>query len=84
MTGHRVEDFTSGFRAKCAGPFRKFLGLLPNDFSYPTTITTAFVGSGYPVACVPIRAARRSGKSHIPPLSDGLRFLLTIFKVATL
>jgi hypothetical protein len=44
----------------------------------------AFFRSAYPVAYVPIKAARRIGKSHIKPLRDGLRFLLIIFKIATL
>ncbi len=84
MTGHRVADLTSGFRAVRAARFREFLHLLPNGFSYPTTSTMAFFRSAYPVAYVPIRAARRVGTSHIQPLRDGLRFLLIIFKIATL
>src|SRR5687768_8943513 len=39
MTGHRVADLTSGFRAVRADKFREFLHLLPNGFSYPTTST---------------------------------------------
>jgi glycosyltransferase involved in cell wall biosynthesis len=84
MTGHQVLDLTSGFRAVRADKFREFLYLLPNGFSYPTTITMAFFRSAYPVAYVPIHAARRVGKSHLRPLSDGVRFLLIIFKIATL
>ncbi|HEV2620744.1 MAG TPA: glycosyltransferase family 2 protein [Frateuria sp.] len=84
MTGHPVLDLTSGFRAVRAEKFREFLHLLPNGFSYPTTSTMAFFRSAYPVAYVPIKAAQRVGKSHIRPLRDGLRFLLIIFKIATL
>jgi glycosyltransferase involved in cell wall biosynthesis len=84
MTGHRVDDLTSGFRAARAGKFREFIHLLPNGFSYPTTSTMAFFRSAYPVAYVPIRAAERVGTSHIRPLRDGVRFLLIIFKIATL
>lgn len=84
MTGHRVEDLTSGFRAVRAKKFREFLYLLPNGFSYPTTITMAFFRAGYSVAYEPIHAARRIGKSHIKLFRDGLRFLLIIFKIGTL
>lgn len=84
MTGHRVDDLTSGFRAVRAGRFREFLYLLPNGFSYPTTSTMAFFRAGYSVAYVPIHAARRIGKSHINLLRDGTRFLLIIFKIGTL
>jgi glycosyltransferase involved in cell wall biosynthesis len=85
MTGHRVQDLTSGFRVVRADKFREFLHLLPNGFSYPTTSTMAFFRSAYPVAYVPIRVDKRVGTgSHIRPLKDGMRFLLIIFKIATL
>lgn len=84
MAGHRITDLTSGFRAVRAAKFREFLYLLPNGFSYPTTITMAFLRSGYSVAYLPITANKRIGKSHIQPLRDGIRFLLIIFKIATL
>ena len=84
MTGFLVADLTSGFRAVRADKFKEFLHLLPNGFSYPTTITMAFFRSAYAVAYEPIPVAPRIGKSHIRPLRDGLRFLLIIFKIATL
>ena len=84
ISGHRILDLTSGFRAVRANLFRKFLYLLPNGFSYPTTITMAFLRSGYPVIFLPIKAEMRTGKSHIRPIRDGLRFLAIIFKIATL
>jgi glycosyltransferase involved in cell wall biosynthesis len=84
ITGFRIQDLTSGFRAVNANKFRQFLNLLPNGFSYPTTSTMAFLRSGYKVKFVPIEVAKREGKSHLRPIRDGIRFLLIIFKVATL
>jgi glycosyltransferase involved in cell wall biosynthesis len=84
MTGHVVADLTSGFRVVRAARFREFIHLLPNGFSYPTTSTMAFFRSAYGVAYEPIKAGQRVGKSHIKPLKDGVRFLLIIFKIATL
>ena len=84
MTGQKIADLTSGFRAVRADRFREFLFLLPNGFSYPTSITMAFFRAGYGVAYEPIVAAPRTGRSHIRPLRDGARFLLIIFRVATL
>ncbi len=84
MTGHKVEDLTSGFRVVRADKFREFLYLLPNGFSYPTTSTMAFFRAGYSVAYEPIHAAKRIGKSHIRLLRDGARFLLIIFKIGSL
>lgn len=84
VTGRKIDDLTSGFRVVRAEKFRQFLDLLPNGFSYPTTSTMAFFRSGYPVCYVPVEVQKRCGKSHIQPLKDGVRFLLIIFKVATL
>jgi glycosyltransferase involved in cell wall biosynthesis len=85
MTGHDVRDLTSGFRVVRADKFREFLHLLPNGFSYPTTCTMAFFRSAYPVAYLTVPVASRIGTaSHIRPLRDGVRFLLIIFKIATL
>lgn len=84
MSGCKILDLTSGFRVARAQQFKQFLYLLPNGFSYPTTITMAFLRSGYPVSFVPVIAASRVGKSHIRPVRDGVRFLVIIFKVTTL
>ena len=84
MVMQNIEDLTSGFRAVRASKFRQFLYLLPNGFSYPTTITMSFFRAGYGVAYVPIHTPRRVGKSHIKPLRDGVRFLLIIIKIGTL
>ena len=84
VSGHKVLDLTSGFRAVRAEKFREFLYMLPNGFSYPTTITMAMFRAGYRIAYVPVQVGAREGNSHIRPLYDGLRFLLIIFKVGTL
>lgn len=84
MTGHRIADLTSGFRAVRADRFRRFLYLLPNGFSYPTTSTMAFFRSGFPVAYVPIRVSDRTGRSKIRLLRDGIRFFVIILKIGTL
>jgi len=84
ITGHSVLDLTSGFRACKRELFVKYISLLPNGFSYPTTITMAFFRSGYSVKYIPIIANKRSGNSHISLIKDGIRFLLIIFKIGTL
>ncbi len=84
MVNHKIEDLTSGFRVINTKKFKQFLYMLPNTFSYPTTITMAFFRAGYSVAYVPIEAPPRIGKSHLSVWKDGLRFLLIIFKIGTL
>lgn len=84
MVNQDILDLTSGFRAVRADRFREFISLLPNGFSYPTTVTMCFFRSGYSVRYVPIHVKKRIGRSHIRPIHDGLRFLLIIFRIATL
>jgi glycosyltransferase involved in cell wall biosynthesis len=84
MVGHKIHDLTSGFRAVKADKFKEFLHLLPNGFSYPTTITMSFFRAGYPVTYVPVDVQKRKGESHISIIKDGIRFFLIIFKIGTL
>jgi glycosyltransferase involved in cell wall biosynthesis len=84
MTGQKIVDLTSGFRIVARKSFINFVYLLPNGFSYPTTITMALSRSGVPISYVPINARSRSGSSHIRPLRDGTRFFLIIFKISAL
>lgn len=86
MTEQTVRDLTSGFRAVRRSKFLEFLNLLPNGFSYPTTITMSFFRAGYSVVYQPIAVqARTEGTtSHINLTRDGMRFFLIIFKVGTL
>jgi len=86
MVGHRVQDLTSGFRAIRTNKFREFISLLPNKFSYPTTITMSFFRAGYSVSYVPIDVQKRleGTTSHVNLWKDGIRFLLIIFKIGTL
>lgn len=84
MTGFRILDLTSGLRAVNARKFRKFLYLLPNGFSYPTTITMAFFRSGFPVSYLAVEVKKRHGTSKIRLLKDGVRFFLIILKIGSL
>ena len=83
VCGRKIEDLTSGFRAIKADVARKFVYLLPNKFSYPTTITLAVLRSGRSLAYVPIEGKRRIGKSKIKLVRDGMRFLMIILRVST-
>ena len=84
ITKIRIEDLTSGFRLVKKETVKSFIYLLPNTFSYPTTLTMAYLRSGLSVKYVPIQTKARLGKSKIKLLQDGIRFLLIITKIATL
>jgi len=84
VTKFQIEDLTSGFRLVKKETVTTFIYLLPNTFSYPTTLTMAYLRSGLGVKYVPIQAKNRQGKSKIKLMQDGARFLLIITKIATL
>ena len=84
VTRFKVKDLTSGFRVVSRRDALRFIDLLPNTFSYPTTLTLAFLRSGLTVKYVPIQSLYRAGQSKITLLTDGIRFLLIITKIATL
>ena len=86
MTGNKISDLTSGFRAVRTDIFRKYLYLMPNGFSYPTTSTMAFFRSGHAVTYIPIRAEKRTENttSNIKILKDGVRFFIIILKICAL
>jgi glycosyltransferase involved in cell wall biosynthesis len=83
VSGRKIEDLTSGFRAIKSQVARNFVYLLPNKFSYPTTITLATLRSGRSLVYIPFDAKRRIGKSKIRLLRDGIRFFLIILRIAT-
>ncbi len=84
VTGQKIADLTSGFRGIRREVARRFLSLLPNGFSYPTTITLCLMRAGFSVAYIPIKTAQRSGKSKIKLFRDGTKFFLVIMKICML
>ena len=80
-----VQDLTSGFRAIKADVAKGFIYLLPNTYSYPTTITLGVLRSGLSVKYIPIQVARRQkGASNIRIFQDGVRFFIIITRICTL
>lgn len=86
LTGIKILDLTSGFRAVKKEVFMRFIHFLPNTFSYPTTITMALLQEGFNVKFIPIKAAKRTKKSRskVNPLRDGVRFVLIIIRMIVL
>jgi glycosyltransferase involved in cell wall biosynthesis len=85
VTKARVLDLTSGFRAVRFDIARGYLHLLPNTYSYPTTLTLCVLRSGRSLGYIPITTrARKKGRSKIKILPDGIRFFLIITKICTL
>jgi len=80
-----IKDLTSGFRAVKSNVALNFLYLLPNTYSYPTTLTLGILRSGLSLKYIPIKTRRRKGgKSNIKILQDGVRFFMIITRICTL
>ena len=85
VTKFSIEDLTSGFRTVKADVARGLLYLLPNTYSYPTTLTLGVLRSGRSLKYVTINAQKRkTGSSKIRILRDGIRFFLIITKICAL
>jgi len=80
-----VQDLTSGFRAIKSEIAHNLLYLLPNTYSYPTTLTLGVLRSGKSLKYVHINTQnRKKGKSKIRIFRDGIKFFLIITKICTL
>ena len=79
----KIQDLTCGFRVIKRKQALKFLYLLPNSFSYPSTLTLAFLKTGRTLRYVSIgSAARKAGKSKIHLVQDGAKFFMIILRIA--
>jgi len=84
VTQVAVADLTSGFRVIRRKVALRYLYLLPNTFSYPTTLTLAMLRSGHSVRYVPVPVNKRTGQSKIRIVRDGARFLFILMKITML
>lgn len=82
VCNRKIEDLTSGFRAVRADIAKGFVYLLPNTFSYPSTITLAVIRAGHSLKFIPIVTNRRVGHSKINLIQDGVRFLTIILRIS--
>ncbi|HEY9858162.1 MAG TPA: glycosyltransferase family 2 protein [Candidatus Obscuribacterales bacterium] len=80
ITNCRIPDINSGMRVFHKEIAVRFLNILPNTFSFTTTITLAMLTNNYVVQYVPIDYYHRVGKSKIKPIRDTLRFLQLILR----
>ena len=80
-----IKDLTSGFRAIKTDLARQLVNLLPNTYSYPSTLTLGALRSGRSLTYIPINIQKRKmGKSKINLPKDGVRFFMIIIRICTL
>jgi glycosyltransferase involved in cell wall biosynthesis len=82
LINRKIIDLTSGFRIINTSIAKRFIFLLPNTFSYPSTLTMSLSRAGYTIAYLPIQLKKRCSKSKINLLADGMRFLTIMMKIA--
>ena len=83
LSGHKIPDLTSGFRAFHRSKILRFVHLLPNQYSYPTTSIMAFLHAGYTIGFEPLSTIRKrqGGESGIKPFKDGLKFINIMLRI---
>ena len=81
LTRSSIPDLNSGLRAFRRDVARPYLRLLPPGFSCVTTITLAFLSNQHHVQYVPIKYAKRSGKSKFRFISDAYRYILQVLRM---
>jgi len=80
LTATRIPDLNSGFRGFRKQPAMRFLHILPSTHSWVSTITMAFLSSGYTVSWLPIAYYKRIGRSTFHPIRDTYNYLSLVVR----
>ena len=80
LSGFKIPDLNSGLRAMKKEIVRSFLNILPDGFSFTTTITLAMLTNNFKVKYLPINYFKRGGASKIHPIKDTLNFFQLIIR----
>lgn len=76
----KIPDLNSGLRIMKKEALNEFLRILPDSFSFTTTLTLAFLNCNLRISFVPIDYKKRHGKSKIRPIRDTLNFIQLIIR----
>ena len=80
MARRSIPDLNSGFRVFRKSVVARFLQILPDGFSFTTTITLAMLTNNYLVHYEPIDYHPRIGRSKIRPIRDTLGVVQLILR----
>ncbi|MCP4678325.1 MAG: glycosyltransferase family 2 protein [Deltaproteobacteria bacterium] len=84
LARYKIPDINSGLRVFKRETLLRYLNILPDGFSFTTTITLAMLTCGDQVEYTPIDYAHRVGKSKIKPIRDTLNFIQLIIRTILL
>ncbi|MBN1563206.1 MAG: glycosyltransferase family 2 protein [Anaerolineae bacterium] len=82
VAGDFIPDLNSGLRLFQRDVARRFFDILPDGFSFTTTITLGMLVNGYLVKYLPINYHARVGRSKIRPVQDTLNFMQLVLRIA--
>lgn len=75
-----IPDLNSGMRVMKKDIVKKFISVLPDGFSFTTTITLAMMTNHFNVKFEPINYRKRIGRSKIRPIRDTANFFFLILR----
>ena len=78
-----IPDINSGMRVFRKSVAERFIGILPDGFSFTVTITLAMLTNYRPTLFVPITYRERIGQSKLRPIHDTVRFVVLILRTGT-
>ncbi|MFA6410771.1 MAG: glycosyltransferase family 2 protein [Candidatus Buchananbacteria bacterium] len=84
LVQRKIPDLNSGLRMVKTAYFKKYAHLLPQAFSWTTTITLAFFKDGLNVNYVPIEIKKRQGGKSLVKISDAGKTLMLILRIIML
>jgi len=82
LTNSKIPDMNSGLRIMRKEDVQRFSRILPDGFSFTTTITLAMLTNDMRVYYAPINYYRRKGKSKIRPIADTFNFIQLIIRTS--
>jgi glycosyltransferase involved in cell wall biosynthesis len=82
VAGEPIPDLNSGLRIFDRAAALRFFGILPDGFSFTTTITLGMLTNGYLIDYMPIDYHARVGSSKIRPIQDTLNFVQLVVRIA--
>ncbi len=83
LAERKLNDLNSGLRVFRRSELIPFLPLLPQNFSFTTTITLCMSSNGKRMLYTPIEYGKRVGKSKIRPV-DFINFIILVLRISVL
>jgi glycosyltransferase involved in cell wall biosynthesis len=83
ITGTEIDDLNSGLRVFRKSLVQQYLNILPDKFSFTTTITVAMLCDDYQIKYVPIDYYKREGMSKIVSW-DFINFVSLVLRLSML